>query len=130
MDGIHTYATSQNQQTQPAFKCKLTAIDPNGNFQNIGTATSDIFGNYAISWTPPVPGLYKVTATFEGSKSYYGCKAGTAFVVADTSAAPIAHHQLQHKQPHPPNHPNTNNFTISSYSIHQPAQIQQPPTSP
>ncbi len=68
---------------------KVTAIDPNGNFQNIGTSTSDMFGNYAVSWTPPVPGLYKVSATFEGSESYYGSDAGTAFVVSENAAAPI-----------------------------------------
>ncbi len=68
----------------------LTAIDPNGNFQNIGTATSDVFGNYAIMWTPPVPGLYTVTATFEGSGSYYGSEAGIAFGVSESaSAAPV-----------------------------------------
>ena len=57
----------------------LTAIDPNGNFQDIGTATSDITGNYAISWTPPVPGIYTVTATFEGSNSYYSSSAETSY---------------------------------------------------
>ena len=65
----------------------LTAIDPNGNFQDIGTATSNMLGNYAIEWTPPVPGLYTVTATFEGSKSYYRSEAGTSFAVSKASAA-------------------------------------------
>ena len=73
---------------------KLTAIDPNGNFQNIGTASSDMFGNYAISWTPPVPGLYRVTATFDGSESYYGSDAGTSFVVAEAAAAPVVNPTL------------------------------------
>ncbi len=65
----------------------LTAIDPNNNFQDIGIAVSDDLGNYAIEWTPPVPGLYKVRATFEGSKSYFGSEASTSFVVAKTPAA-------------------------------------------
>jgi outer membrane protein assembly factor BamB len=69
----------------------LTAIDSNGNTQDLGNVTSDTLGNYATSWTPPVPGLYKVTATFEGSSSYYSSKAGTAFIVSETGApAPIA----------------------------------------
>ena len=68
----------------------LTAIDPNGNFQDLGTATSNALGNFAVSWTPPVPGLYVVTATFEGSNSYYGSKAGTSFAVLEkSSAAPV-----------------------------------------
>jgi hypothetical protein len=66
----------------------LTATDPNGNFQDIGTATSDGFGNFAITWTPPVPGLYTVTAKFDGSESYYESESGTSFVVGDAAPAP------------------------------------------
>jgi hypothetical protein len=65
----------------------LTAIDPNGNFQDLGTAVSDSLGNFAVSWIPPVPGLYTVTASFEGSKSYYSSQAGTSFVVSESAAA-------------------------------------------
>ena len=67
----------------------LTAIDPNGNLQDIGTATSNALGNYAIDWTPPVPGLYTVTATFEGSNSYYSSMAGTSFVVTSAASAAV-----------------------------------------
>jgi hypothetical protein len=66
----------------------LTAIDPNGNFQDIGTVTSDINGNYGISWTPPVPGTYQVTATFEGSKSY-GPSSASAYFAIDEAVTPI-----------------------------------------
>jgi hypothetical protein len=65
----------------------LTAIDPNGNFQDIGYAVTDDLGNYAIDWAPPVPGTYKVTATFEGSESYYRSQAGTYFIVSETAVA-------------------------------------------
>ncbi len=64
----------------------LFAIDPNGNTQNIGTVTSDTLGNYAISWKPPVPGLYTVVANFAGSNSYYSSVAETHFVVAAAAA--------------------------------------------
>ncbi|MCW4017424.1 MAG: PQQ-binding-like beta-propeller repeat protein [Candidatus Bathyarchaeota archaeon] len=67
----------------------ITAIDPNGNFQDIGTATSDILGNYVIHWVPPVPGLYTVTAEFEGSNSYYASEAGISFYVAEPTAAAV-----------------------------------------
>ena len=66
----------------------LTAIDPNGNSQNIGAVTSDAMGLYKIMWTPPVPGAYTIVATFAGSDSYYGSSAETAFGVSETSAAP------------------------------------------
>ena len=69
----------------------LTAIDPNGNFQEIGTTNSNALGNYAIPWTPPVSGVYTVTAKFEGSNSYFGSEAGIAFVVSEAaSTAPAA----------------------------------------
>ncbi len=69
----------------------LTAIDPNGNYQNLGTTTSNALGNFALLWTPPVSGLYTVTAAFEGSNSYYSSKAGTSFAVLPApSAAPAA----------------------------------------
>jgi hypothetical protein len=65
----------------------LTAIDPNGNYQDIGTTTSDIAGNYALSWTPPVPGTYQATATFEGSASYGSSFGTTYFTVTPKTAA-------------------------------------------
>lgn len=74
-------------QNATGVSVHLTAIDPNGNFQEIGTTTSDASSNYGMVWTPPVPGLYKVTATFEGSESYYSSSAETMFVVS-TSPTP------------------------------------------
>jgi hypothetical protein len=65
----------------------LTAFDPNNNTEIIGTVTSDASGNYAIDWTPPVPGIYKITATFYGTNSYFGSTAETAL---DVSKAPVA----------------------------------------
>ncbi len=67
----------------------LTAIDPNSNFQDIGNVMTDMTGNYAVSWTPPVPGLYKITATFAGSNSYGESSAQTSLLVAPKSASPI-----------------------------------------
>lgn len=55
----------------------LTATDPNGNFQDIGIAMSDTNGNYGLMWNPPIPGPYKITATFEGSYSYGPSEATT-----------------------------------------------------
>jgi len=70
---------------------KLTAIDPNGNYQDIGTTTTDSHGNFGKSWVPPVPGEYYIIAEFEGSKSYGSSSATTYFVVdqAPTAATPM-----------------------------------------
>ncbi|MFB3889296.1 MAG: PQQ-binding-like beta-propeller repeat protein [Candidatus Bathyarchaeia archaeon] len=71
----------------------LTSYDPNGNFQNIGTTTTDPYGNYAIEWTPPVEGTYYVEARFDGSESYWPSADSTYFAVVlapKASAAPAA----------------------------------------
>jgi outer membrane protein assembly factor BamB len=59
----------------------LTAIDPNGNFQDIGTVTSDMSGMFKAMWKPPVEGPYTVIATFPGTESYASSYAETAFGV-------------------------------------------------
>ena len=48
----------------------LDAIDPNNNYVNLGTVTSDEKGNFGLSWTPTIAGQYKITATFAGDDSY------------------------------------------------------------
>ena len=48
----------------------LTAIDPNGNYVNIGNVTSDITGTYGCEFTPKIPGTYQIIATFAGSNAY------------------------------------------------------------
>ncbi len=82
----------------------LTAIDPNGNFQDIGTTVSDDLGNFAFQWTPPVPGMYKITATFDGSNSYFGSTAGTSMLIvkAETVSASTAPSPSPLPSPTPP----------------------------
>jgi hypothetical protein len=66
---------------------KLEVLDPNGNFYEVGSTTSDASGNYASVFTPEVPGLYTIIATFEGSNSYYGSSAETFVNVAEAPQA-------------------------------------------
>jgi len=67
----------------------LTAIDPNHNTVTLGTATTNILGDFGLSWTPPnVPGTYQIIATFSGTNSYYSSAASTFCTVG--SAAPTA----------------------------------------
>ncbi len=60
---------------------KLYAIDPNNNYQDIGEVTSDIWGNFGKSWTPPVEGDYLIIADFAGSAAYGGSSDSTYFTV-------------------------------------------------
>ncbi len=59
----------------------IDVIDSNGNFRNIGTATTDASGFYSFDWMPDIYGKYQVIATFAGSGGYYPSYAETAFVV-------------------------------------------------
>ena len=62
---------------------KLETLDPNNNFYEIGTVTSDVSGLYSILWEPPVPGKYTIIATFDGSDSYWSSYAETAIGVEE-----------------------------------------------
>ena len=66
----------------------LETFDPNGNFYEIGSVTSDTDGNYALMWEPDVPGEYMVVASFLGSESYWGSHATTYVGVTETEVIP------------------------------------------
>ena len=67
----------------------LTAIDPNHNTVTLGTATTNILGDFGFSWTPPsVPGTYQIIATFSGTNSYYSSAASTYCTVQNAPATP------------------------------------------
>ncbi|MCX8151143.1 MAG: hypothetical protein N3D85_06550 [Candidatus Bathyarchaeota archaeon] len=77
----YIYMQKPKPTNATGVKVKLTAVDPNGNLINIGTATSDINGKYGLVWTPEIEGVYQVIATFEGSNSYYGSTDSTYIAV-------------------------------------------------
>jgi len=71
----------------------IDVIDSNGNFRNVGTATSDSSGVYSLVWEADIPGMYSVIATFAGSESYASSFASTSFYVEEApqpTAAPEA----------------------------------------
>jgi outer membrane protein assembly factor BamB len=78
------------QQPKPTnatgVQVTLTAFDSNNNLQTIGTTTSDVTGLYTFAWTPPIPGVYQITATFSGSNSYYSSTAETSIAVSEAAA--------------------------------------------
>jgi hypothetical protein len=67
----------------------ISVFDPNGNYYDVGTATSDENGFYQLMFTPPVAGEYTVYATFCGSDAYWGSSAVTALGVM-AAAEPTA----------------------------------------
>jgi outer membrane protein assembly factor BamB len=68
----------------------LYAFDPNNNTDLIGTTTVNTDGTYSYNWTPPVPGMYLITASFEGTNSYYSSNARTSLYVDNQAAPPTA----------------------------------------
>ena len=60
----------------------LSALDPNGNTQDIGMVTTNpYYGTFGISWEPPVEGTYTIFASFAGDASYSSSGAATTFTV-------------------------------------------------
>jgi outer membrane protein assembly factor BamB len=80
---LYVYKQFPCPQNVEGVEVKLETLDPNGNFYEIGRATSDASGFYSILWEPPVPGRYTIYATFEGTGSYFGSYAETAMGVVE-----------------------------------------------
>ena len=78
------------QQARPqnveGVEVVLTTYDPNGNTYEIGRTTSSDRGTFGCEVDLPVPGLYKIIATFEGSNAYYGSSAETYVSVTEASS--------------------------------------------
>ena len=64
----------------------VSVVDPNGNYYNVGTITSDTSGAFKLTYAPQVPGEYTILAYFAGSGSYYGSSAETAVYVGEAHA--------------------------------------------
>ena len=67
----------------------IDVIDSNGNYRNIGTATTDATGVYSLPWLPDIPGYFTVIATFAGTNGYWPSHAETSFAV-DAAPEPTA----------------------------------------
>lgn len=79
------------QQPMPTNATGITVnldiVDANGNYRNIGSATTDLSGTFSYTWKPDISGKYTLVATFAGSNSYGSSYAETAFQVDDVAQA-------------------------------------------
>jgi hypothetical protein len=66
----------------------LSVVDSNGNYRDIGTATSDADGFFAYNWMPDIEGQYIVYASFAGSEGYWPSHAVASFVVDPAAPTP------------------------------------------
>jgi outer membrane protein assembly factor BamB len=79
------------QQHAEGVTITLATNDPNGNWYELGTVTSDDSGAFAFEFTPETDGKYDIYAMFDGTAAYYGNAAqGSLFVseAADSSIKP------------------------------------------
>ena len=68
----------------------IDVVDSNGNYRNIGTATTDASGEYSLVWAPDIPGTYNVVATFHGTNGYWPSYTETTFNVMQAAATPTS----------------------------------------
>ena len=74
----YLHSSSHTHANDTGVQVTLSALDPNGNFITIGTATTDLTGQYSFVWTPTIAGKYTIVASFAGSQSYYPSTAETS----------------------------------------------------
>jgi hypothetical protein len=63
----------------------IDVLDSNGNYRNIGTATTDASGTFSLLWTPDITGSYTVVANFAGTNGYWGSSSQNAFYITEAA---------------------------------------------
>ncbi|MFW6117844.1 MAG: hypothetical protein ACOC6G_04585, partial [Thermoproteota archaeon] len=86
----YVYMQQPKPEGAEGVPVKLTAVDSEGNTVDIGTVTSDTSGVFKKMWTPETQGGYTITATFEGSDSYWGSSAEAAIGVGAAEPATVS----------------------------------------
>lgn len=84
---LYVYKQFPRPTNAKGVEVVIEVLDPNNNYYEVARTTSDSSGYFGCEFTPPVPGLYKIIASFKGSKSYYGSYAETFITVEDAPAA-------------------------------------------
>jgi outer membrane protein assembly factor BamB len=93
---LYVYKQRPRPANAVGVNVKLEAVAPDMSYMDLGSTTSDAYGNYAFSFSPETEGTYTIIATFEGSGGYYGSTDTTYVNVgAVTSGTPI-----EPEQPH------------------------------
>ena len=86
---LYVYMQFQRPTNATGVTIDLIVIDSNGNYQTVGTTTSDSNGAFSYLWTPEIPGKHTVIASFAGTNSYWGSSAQTAVGVTDVTPTAI-----------------------------------------
>jgi PQQ-like domain len=67
----------------------VSVFDSNNNYRTIGTPTTDATGMYSLTWTPDIPGDFKVIVSFDGTNGYWPSYAQSTFTVMEAPAATV-----------------------------------------
>ena len=86
----HLYMQKPKPTNVNGVQVTISAIDPLGETEQIGTATTDTNGNYGIMWTPQFEGQYKIIAKFAATNSYGSSEASTYLGVSPALAQPTS----------------------------------------
>jgi hypothetical protein len=109
----------------------LSVITPSGELINLGSAETNKDGSYGYSFIPQEQGMYKVTAKFEETASYYGSEATTYMYV---NAAPTPATPMEPEQPTPeeptPEEPTPEQPTPEQPTPEEPTPEEPEPTVP
>ena len=84
----YVYQQKPRPDNTTGVQVKLSVIDGNNNYREIGTATSNDDGFFSLTYTPDIAGTYSVYASFEGSDSYWPSHAVSSFAVDEAAPTP------------------------------------------
>ncbi len=90
----HVYQNQPLPSNVTGVPITLAVVDSNGNYREIGQATSTPSGTFSYTWTPDISGDYILYASFSGSNSYYPASAQTALHASD-APTPVPTQQIQ-----------------------------------
>ncbi|MHC3128696.1 MAG: PQQ-like beta-propeller repeat protein [Candidatus Bathyarchaeota archaeon] len=80
---IYVYKNFERPADATGVTVKLEVVTPSMEYKDLGTTTSDSYGNYGLAFEPDTAGTYMIIATFTGSGAYYGSTQTSYLTVAD-----------------------------------------------
>jgi len=85
----YLYLQQPMPTTATGVPVTLYVTDQNNSVVDTIQTASDMSGNYIASWTPTAQGIFKITAVFDGSNSYYASTAEIGVVAGPAAPMPV-----------------------------------------
>jgi hypothetical protein len=84
----YLYMQQPMPQNATGVPVMVQAMDSAGNMIDLGTVTSDAFGNFKVAFCPDEEDVYTILASFLGSDAYYASYASTGLAVGPAPPEP------------------------------------------